>query len=251
MSDNQEQQITNDSPQVQEDPGAVQPDKSPDSEQVPSNDNLPEKFKGKSAEDIAKSYLELEKKLGEQSSIVQEYNKTKKLVDDWEELLLNNPDVYDVAMKAKNKSQEPKREEKIDGREVKSQPSESDQYIRNQALSNFERNYLSSFDDDKKKDLYEKTARKFMDLRDPGGTKDFLTTVKETPLRVLESTLSDAFFLATRDAAIPSSDKDFASVGNMPSSTRKSDSNSLTDDEKAAAKIFGMSEDDYKKYKNK
>ncbi len=57
-------------------------------------DNIPEKFKGKSASEIAKAYVEAEKKLGEHSRKVSE---VRGQLDQWEKLgkiLEANPELY-------------------------------------------------------------------------------------------------------------------------------------------------------------
>jgi len=235
----------------QPDPSQSQQGQSEQGTQAPLNSDLPEKFKGKDVKDIVKSYEELEKKFGETSRTVEEARRYEKQVQEWESLLQRNPDLYNAALEARKKElgQNPSKEENKSN-EARPVSTESDQYLRSKAMASFEGKFLSNFDADKKKDLYEKTARKFMDMRDPGGVKDFKSILQETPLSQLDGFLEDAFFLATRDAAISSGNsQDFASIGSMPSSNRKSEANDLTEDEKAAAGIFGMTPEEYKKYK--
>lgn len=239
-----ETQETTETTETPTDPDQSQTDKSEET-QAPSQE-LPEKFKGKDVKDIVKSYEELEKKLGETSQTVQEYEKAQKTISEWEALLTRNPDLHEAALKARQKELG----KTGDGEAKKpATTSESDQFLRNRTLSEF-RQSLGKYNKDKQDELFKGTAKEFMELRDPGGTKDFLTLVRETPLEQLDGLIQKSFFLATMDSAAQTTQPDFASIGSMPSSTQKSSSNDLTEDEKAAAeKIFGMTPEEYKKYK--
>ena len=55
---------------------------------------LPEKFKGKTPDQIAKAYVDLEKKLGEQSTTVKEAKKIQEQTDTLLRAIWANPDLY-------------------------------------------------------------------------------------------------------------------------------------------------------------
>src|SRR3990167_8425854 len=55
---------------------------------------LPEKFKGKTPEQIAEAYVELERKIGEQSSTVEEAKKLREQTDTLVRAIWSDPDLY-------------------------------------------------------------------------------------------------------------------------------------------------------------
>lgn len=231
-----------------------------------AHSNIPENLKDKSTEDIVKMYSNLEKKLGEMSNeigssrkVQEEYEQLKNTVTQVESVLSKRPDLYQQLQKAVKEElggTDDSQEEKGSG-EVKPDPvaQETRAYQMNRIMTDFQKSIgLDKLKADEKKEQYEKVMKEFLELRDPGGNKDLKTVLNETPLHVLPNMLEKSYFLANVDQATdPNSGFDFASIGSLTSSTRKSDSPSggLTDEEKIVAKSLGMSESEYIKQKDK
>src|SRR5205809_52028 len=78
-----------------------------------NQDDLPEQFKGKSAKEIANSYLELQKKLGEHSEELKSSREAKAEVEYWRQLgqiIRTNPALYKLIEEevVKKSGQKPK-----------------------------------------------------------------------------------------------------------------------------------------------
>lgn len=220
-------------------------------------DNLPEKFKGKTATDIAKSYLELEKQYGEQSKSVSEARDIKGKLEKLDRILEDNPELlkqFEAAItKYSGKNPSLTEDEKDSGQEDVREERE-DSIIRE-----FQKEYgISTLSKEKKEALNEKIANELADMLDPGGKKPVKDVLNSIPLRRLRSYLEKAYRLATIgdreeqarfQGHLEARQNREASFSSFPSSSLTQKTGQLTEDEKKVAKGMGISDEDYLKQK--
>lgn len=207
-------------------------------------DDLPEKFKGKSASDIAKSYLELEKKLGSHSQ-------TQTELDQWRALgnvIKQDPELIKALEKkvAGDKSQERPKDDTRDA-------------LSNKIVSDFEKEYsIDRLDPEKRQAMHKKIGEELADMLDPGGNKSTREILDSINLSKLPQYLGKAYRLATVDdeserarvkGILESQRNSEATFGSIPSTGGKSNNDSLTTDERETAKKLGISEEKYLKQK--
>lgn len=224
--------------------------------ETPSQDDLPEKFKGKSASDIAKSYIELEKKLGKRS---EDDTKVRSQLQQWEKLgqvLESDPELYKQVEAAITRLSGKKSETTI----VEKDPEVKDIRItqENTIIGDFEKDFgISSLKSDKRKELHEKIAGELADMLDPGGKKSTREVIDTIPLPRLRNYLEKAYKLATSgdreerarlEALVQQRQNREASFGTFPSSSVGSQGQ-LSEDERKVAKKMGISEEAYLKQK--
>lgn len=238
--------------------GADNPPKPPsnsDDGQGKQAEDLPEKFKGKSATEIAKSYIELEKKIGENENV-------KKDLAQWQALgkvIKGNPKLKEAIEEeilkisgAPSQNKDTKDEPKVQ------QDPETRQTLENQIVADFEKEIgLKSLASEKRDTLYKKVGTELMDMLDPGGTKSYREVITSVPLTRLRSYLDKAYKLATADdaeergrvkALSEARQNNEAMFSSMPSAGGKT-GEGLSPEEKAAAKKMGISEEKYLKNK--
>ena len=228
--------------------------------QARENTNLPENLKGKSPEQIAEMYVNLEKKIGEQSGEVEKARKTQSELEIVLKAIRSNPDLYRMTDEAVRKLQngeaipdprpvtEPKKEEKRDDLRIVTQ---------NKILSGFQEKYgINTLESKEQVKILEKVASELAEILDPEGKKPMGEIYNSIPLDRLEALLDKAYWLANKDA-IMSSNKDqnniFASFGRMPSSGGgpSSGGDSLTKEELEVASRLGVKPEQYKQNKSK
>lgn len=226
--------------------------------QAPTADELPEKFKGKSASDIAKSYLELEKEHGKHT---EEVKKTREENEQWKALgqvIGNNPALKKAVQDEIDHITKPKTEDKKEDKET---PKRDDVRIaaQDQIINKFEEDRgLRLIPAEKKTELDKAIGRELVDMLDPTGTKTPSEIIASIPVDRLPKYLDKAYLLATAgDKEERTRSQEFveakrnqaATIGSMPSSgVRESDFN-LTPGEKEAARRMNISEEDYIKQK--
>lgn len=220
-------------------------------------DDLPEKFKGKSASEIAKSYIELEKKFADHG---KEVGQTRQELENWKALgrvIEDNPEL------AKQIDEEIDR---IAGK--KSESNKTDQTPKsddtrtateNIIIGNFEKQYgLDRLDGEKKMKINQAIGEELADMIDPGGKMSVKQVLDSIPLDRLDKYLHKAYRLATindRDeqarveALVEARNNSEASFGSIPSSGLKSNETKLSPDEIKVARKMGISEEDYLKNK--
>lgn len=237
----------NKDPQKTENPQPTQPATTEiDKQEV--QDDLPEKFKGKTAGEIAKSYLELEKKLGQKSEIANK--KVQEELEQWQALgkILESDEALYKQVEAKVKQ----------GATVQPEaPKRDDQRIalENQIITKFEEgrgiNYLEG---EKKQALHKKIGQELAEMLDPGGTKPLNEIMNSIPLDRLDRYLDKAYKLATAgdkteqarmEALIEARQNREASFGSIPSSGAKGRTRTLTPEQQRVARRMNMSEEDY------
>jgi hypothetical protein len=243
------------------DPASSSAGQSPStSTEAPSQD-LPEKFRDKTASEIAQQYVQLEKKLGEQSTEVETARKLKSDMDQVLQVLWKNPKLYEQVERELLRSQDgglpeiksPKNED--DG---EAENSGKDDDVRskmvNDTISDFEQKFkISELPSEKRKILNKKIATEFAELRDPSGKKTVAQLIKETPVNQLGKLLEKAYWLAQKDQLVDQDTiPDVASISSMSASSGKADtSHGLSERELKVAQNLGVAPDEYAKNKKK
>ena len=211
--------------------------------------DIPERFKGKTAEEIAKSYTELEKIHGKHTD---EVKKTRDELAQWEALgkvIAGNPELEkqvqeEIDRISGKKSQDKKEEPK------NTVPDEYRRATESQIVNQFEKEIgLNKLEGDKKKEIYQRIGSELDFMAGPGG-------MKSIPLDRLPAYLDRAYKLATvndreersrLEAYAKARENMEASFGSIPSSGVNSETVTLTSDQQKAARKMGISEDNYKK----
>jgi hypothetical protein len=209
-------------------------------------ENLPEKFKGKTAADIAKSYIELEKELGKRAVSQKRLEELEQL----REFIVNDKELVEAVQKKAGvaTTTEPRSDDTRDA-------------LANKIVGDFEKDFgIDNLKAEDRQAMHEKIGQELADMLDPSGTmttKELMASIK---LDRLPKYLSKAYRLATiddereqarlkglRDARQNSE----ATFGSIPSTGARSDSNTLNDQERATAKKLGISEEKYLEQKKK
>lgn len=212
--------------------------------------NLPEKFQGKSQEEIVKMYSELEKKFGEHSDEVNQarnYLKEREVIN---KVLEKNPELYSLlekelkSMYGTKDDGEVKTENKTDPIVTDLRRSEE-----NRVVGDFQKNLgIDKMDQDKRSEIMKKVTNELAEMLDPGGTKKIGEIIASVSLSRLPNLLEKAYFLAYKDTLLNrgSLDEDVASIGSIAASSNgKSDNNNLTEHERKIAEKLGISPDKY------
>lgn len=242
-------------------PVKAQADKEQEKEQEPLN--IPEKFQGKSAEEIAKSYLELEKKYGAHSKELEEARKLKQERQVLEQAVARNPELYKQLETEINKmygrqtadSKETSKEGSGEARKEDSQIAELRRAEENRIITDFQRKFgIDKLDREDREKLMKKVTNQFADLRDPGGNKPISQILADTQISQLPTLLENSYWLVNKDSLVNKGripHQDTASIGSIPaSSSTKSDSDSgLTEYERKIASKLGVNPEDYLKSK--
>lgn len=225
-----------------------------------NKDNLPEKFKGKSAEEIANSYIELEKKY---SQTTQEKELTKKQLADLkalENFIDNDPESLQFLrerIKGKNGKQVlPQQDNKLDEAYNRLQADVTDAKLATQTtiFEKFEGKYGLTDDSDEVKTLKHDIGEAIKQMVAPKSAKTPTEIIAQLPLDTLPMYLENAYKLVTMDnqkeqvrrkalaTARMNADGMF---GNIPSSSLRQNSYTLSAEEKKVAKGLGISEEKY------
>lgn len=222
-----------------------------------AQDDLPEKFRGKSAKEIATSYLELEKHTGKTS---QEVKEARENLAQWETLgkvIQGNPALEKLIAEEI---------EKIGGKrsDGNDSPKDTNQDVRiattDSIFKEFEREHgIDRLPGESQNVLQGKIGKELAEILDPTGSKDLKQLLGEVPLNRLGGFLKKAYKLATAD-----DDKERARVqglmqarqnreaefGSIPFSSGSSANQSqLTEDELKVSKKLGISPEKYLKQK--
>jgi len=229
-----------------------EPDKNPE-----IIDNLPEQFKGKTAAEIAKSYIELQKQYGKHT---QDVSKTREELAKWEKLgqvLEDDPELYKQVEEAIDKLSG----KKSDTIENDQAPQIKDIKVtqENSIINEFEKDFgINSLSTEKRQALHEKIGTELAEMLDPGGKKTVRQVMDSLPLPKLRTYLEKAYRLATdgdreerarMQAFLENRQNNEASFGSIPSSSVSSKQGQLTEAEKVTAKKMGISEEAYLKQK--
>lgn len=222
-----------------------------------NTEDIPEKFRGKSVAEVAKSYSELEKQLGKQGTSLKDYE--KKLAD-WEafgQFLESNPALFkqvEDEIKRASATNRPSDTKDAD-------PGRDDTRAATVKIitDNFEKRYgLDQLPVEKRTEVTQAIATELAEMLDPGGKKPTREVLQNIPLDRLDKYLDKAYRLATvgdaaekarAEAYLTARQNNEASFGNIPSSSANGQKGSLTEDEKKVARRMGISEEAYLKQK--
>lgn len=220
-------------------------------------DNLPEKFKGKSAVDIAKAYKELEQLHGKNS---KEVNEVRGQLEKWQKLgkiLEADPELYKQVEGAIDKFSG-KKTDTTENDQVSEDLKDTKLATENRIINDFERGYnIHQLAPEKRTELQTKIGQELAEMLDPGGKRTVKEVLDSIPLTRLPNYLEKAYKLATLndreerarvEGLAEARQNNEASFGNIPSSSLKQNAQ-LTEDEKKVAKKMNISEENYLKNK--
>lgn len=227
---------------------------------------LPKQFEGKSAEDIAKSYVELQKKLGEQSAEVgktrAEIQQAKETLGKWEALakvIQGNPALYNSIeaeiQKVSGKSTAIQKDPGV----AKIEKDVADTRLATQGaiFEKFEDKFgISRMEEGEKKELQGRIGKELHDMLDPRNSKDLNAVIAEIPLDSLQLYLEKAYKLATVDDSkerarvegmVRARKNNEAAFGNIPSGGVRGNSQELTPEQLKVAQKLGVKPEKYLK----
>lgn len=219
-------------------------------------EDLPDKFKGKSASDIAKSYLELERKLGENS---QEVNLTRQYLANWEALgkvIQQNPVLLqaieqEIAKVSQTKQEAPNPEAQAPKRD------DTRLAVESSLINDFERRFgIDQLPSEDRGKLQQRIGLELVEMLDPKGDKTTRQVLDDISLERLPRYLEKAYKLATdgdrkererAQAILEARRNNEASLGSIPSSGVNSQTKELTPEQKKVARRLNISEEKYLK----
>ena len=258
MADEQPQAPQSGQPEKPKAPVTPDTGQATDKQAAPSEN----KFAGKSPEELAKAYSELEKKLGDSSNELGELRKFREQMDVVLQAIWADQDVYNsVDKKIKEIRGVPvengQTQTNVEGSPQITSPVDTDtrRALEAQIIDQFERRYgLDGLDPTKRREEHTKLGTALAEMLDPGGTKTYQEILNSVSLARLPKYLENAFFLANRDELIEKEklkaltqnrENEGAAIGSLPSSSGSASNLSLTAAEKEAASKMKISEDKY------
>lgn len=235
---------------------------------------VPEKLKGKSAEELAKSYVELEKKLGEHSTEVAEARKkvedalklqtdaveARKTLQELTELIYADPERIKAVESWYTKKTGATDNQQPNGQTPKpgeAQPSSQDldtrKALQDQMFNDFyDRTGISRLPTKEKTEAIQKVASEFAEMFDPTGKKSISQIVNERPLSSLKRDLDRAYRLVDigqnagdTQSALAQEQNNQAAIGSLQGATIREDQVKLTPSEEQMAKNLGISSEKY------
>lgn len=236
-------------------PEVTDPGKADTKPPVTPQDDLPEKFKGKTAAEIAKAHLELERKLGEDSE-----NK-KKLTDElasWKALgtvIRDNPSLKAAVQAEIDRISGKKSDPSDQNPDKPKEPDDTRIALENQIVDKIEEKFgLAQLAPEKKREIEKRIGIELCDMYDPGGRKSPSDVLRMIPLDKLPKAIEKAYRLATLDdeverarseAYIEARTNSEASFGSMASTGINTKTRVLTAGQKEVARKMNISEEDY------
>ena len=231
-------------------------------QEVPKQE-IPESLRGKDTTELVKMYGELEKKLGEHSS---ELNQARQLKADMSTILqavysdptLTNQVKEQIRKVSGIESKEDPKKENKETSPVKAD-TETRRVLEGQIVREFENQYgLTNLSPEKRQEVYQKIGTELIDLVDPGGNLTLPEVISSINLEKLPKYLANAFKLANLDGDIEKATSEAqlkarknaqGVIGSIPSSGSVSEELEMTPEERETAKRLGITEEKYLKNK--
>jgi hypothetical protein len=220
--------------------------------------NLPEKLQGKTSEDLIKMYGELERKLGEQSTLVSEAKKIKENQEILAKAILSDPKLtksVESAVQALygNTEDSGKKSDEEAAGKIDPQIADLRRSQENRTIAEFSNRYgMDKLKPDERQEMLKKVGSKLADMVDSTGKLTMAQVISSISLDRLPVLLEDAYWLVNKDNLMDkgSLPQDLASIGRFSSSTSKSEEEiQLTDKEKEMAVKLGIKPEQYLKQK--
>ena len=223
---------------------------------------LPEKFKDKSPQEIAKMYVELEGKIGDQSKEVGDLRDYQRKMDSVLQAIWSDPNIYNqVDLQIKKISgvelpeTKPPDEKKIPDKpeEKKAELPQPDldtrKALESQIINDFFRRYgIDQLEPEKRREAQVKLGTALAEMHDPGGKKPYPQIMSEISLQKLPRFLENAYLIANKDSLTSQAagKTDEGAIGSIPSSaSTTAESLTLSPAEREVAKKQGISEEKY------
>lgn len=234
-----------------------------DEKEAPEKKDIPEKLQGKSAEEVAQMYVNLEKKMGEHSSSVEEAKKLKEDMGLVLQAIYADPELKTGVEKQLRKVMGLEQPSKDEGEDTKKTQDKEEKTTQDDTRRAMEKYIIRDFEDKKglnhlnqeeRQTLYKRIGNELVDMVDPGGNKNYGEILDSISLEKLPAMLDKAYQLANQDGEIEKATKKAAAearesqagqIGSLPSSGTSTDAIRLTPSEKEAAKKLGVSEDKF------
>lgn len=240
---------------------------------------VPEKLKGKSAEELAKAYTELEKKLGEHSSEVAEARKkvedalklqadalqARKTLQEFTEKVYADPERVKIVQSWFDSQGQPAQSpanghvSPSGNSQPLSQPAQADDTrlaLQDDIFNEFyARHGIDKLPAKEKQEALQKISSEFADMFDPTASKTISQIVSERPLKSLRRDLERAFKLSdigpneNMQDAIAQEQNNQAAIGSLQGATIREDAVKLTPAEEQTAKNLGITPEKYLKRK--
>ena len=238
---------------------------------------VPDKLKGKSAEELAKSYVELEKKLGEQSGEVSEARKkvedalklqadaleARKTLQEFTEVVFADPE-YTKTFQSwyEKKYGKPANQNSNDGAspsgnsspltQTPSQVDDTRGALQDQIFDDFyAKTGIDKLPAKEKQEALQKVSSEFAEMFDPVGRKTMSQIVSERPLKSLRRDLERAYRLSdvghveNMQSVLAQEQNNQAAIGSLSGQTIREDLVKLTSAEEQMAKNLGISSEKY------
>jgi hypothetical protein len=237
---------------------------------------VPEKLKGKTAEELAKQYVELEKKLGEQSSEVADARrkaddalklqadavKARQTLSELTELIYADPERIKAveAWYAKkgqpanqqSPNQNPQPENSTPSNQSSPLVDDTRSALQDQIFDEFYAKYgIDKLPVKEKQEALQKVSSEFADMFDPTGRKTITQIVSERPLKSLRRDLERAYRLShvvavdNQQSGLAQEQNNQAAIGSLSGATIREDQIRLTPQEEQMAKNLGISPEKY------
>lgn len=238
---------------------------------------VPDKLKGKSSEELAKSYLELEKKLGEQSKEVGDARKKvddaltlqkaanddRKLLSELTELIYSDPERvktleswYASKSGQSDNQQSNGQQSKPGNSQPSSQPSQevldTRRAMQDQIFDDFYAKHgIDKLPSKEKQEALQRVSSEFADLFDSTGKKTVSQIVNERSLSSLRRDLDKAYKLSglsedeNMQGALAQVQNDQAAIGGLQGHAVREDQIKLNAAEEDMAKKLGITPEKY------
>lgn len=209
---------------------------------------IPENLQGKSTEELVKMYGELSQKMGEHSGELGTLRDYKNKMDTVLQVVYEDRNLYDSLDGALKKKAGVSDTQPTGQPATPQADNETREVVESQLINQFaDKHGLNTVPAEKRRDLFAELGNELVDIYDPTRKKTPTEVIKSIPLKALPGALEKAMTLykarAGGDSGLPTPSN--GEIGSMSAGSIQSQTVSLTEAEKAAAKKMRISEDDY------